>query len=208
MKKKETIVVNIIGGPGVGKSILASDVFSAIKRASITCEISHEYIKKKLREKALKAVESQIYIFAKQQFQLYSLRDEVDVIVTDSPIILSAVYDRTNCPYLKGLVLKENAKYHNLNYLLHRDENVPYETEGRYQDADGAKDIDKKVFDFLNEEGIIYKDVYGIDNDTLQTIVEDVKKLLKVESKGFKIDRILQSIPIMVKKILNGKEKK
>jgi len=77
MKNKPVIVINIIGGPGVGKSILTSEVFSSLKRDFVSCEISHEYIKKKLREKALKAVESQIYIFAKQQFQLFSMKDEV-----------------------------------------------------------------------------------------------------------------------------------
>jgi nicotinamide riboside kinase len=139
MKKKETIVINLIGGPGVGKSILTSDVFSALKREGITCDIAHEYIKKKLREKALKAVESQIYIFAKQQFQLFTLKDEVDVIVTDSPIILSAVYDKSKCQELRHLIIKEFNKYHNLNYLLVRDEDVEYEQEGRYQDLNGAK---------------------------------------------------------------------
>jgi DNA replication protein DnaC len=32
MKSKKLIVVNLIGGPGVGKSILASDLFSALKK--------------------------------------------------------------------------------------------------------------------------------------------------------------------------------
>lgn len=179
MKNKPVIVVNIIGGPGVGKSILTSDVFSALKKDFISCEISHEYIKKKLREKALKAVESQIYIFAKQQFQLFTLRDEVDVIVTDSPIILSAVYDKSKCQFLKGLVLKEFAKYENLNYLLLRNENVPYEREGRYQDENGAKEVDNEVRSFLTNENIEYKELYGIGEDSLNTILKDVKERLK-----------------------------
>lgn len=118
MKKKETIVVNIIGGPGVGKSILTSDVFSALKREGISCDIAAEYIKKKLREKALKAVESQIYIFAKQQFQLFTLKDEVDVIVTDSPIFFSAVYDKTKCPLLRALI---NPKTNEVTLGLEKD---------------------------------------------------------------------------------------
>ena len=61
-KKGETIVINVLGGPGVGKSILTSEIFAALKRDFISCEISHEYIKKKIREKALKAIESQIYL--------------------------------------------------------------------------------------------------------------------------------------------------
>lgn len=175
---KQVIVVNIIGGPGVGKSILTSDLFSALKREFISCDISHEYIKRKLREKALKAVESQIYIFAKQQFQLFSLKDEVEVIITDSPLIFSAVYDKTKCQHLKNLILKEFNKYDNLNYLLFRDEDVPYEQEGRYQDSEGAKKVDGQMVEFLNNEGIVYKPIYGIEKKTINTIVKDVKEKL------------------------------
>ena len=176
---KQVIVVNIIGGPGVGKSILTAELFAALKREQITCDISHEYIKRKLREKALKAVQSQIYIFAKQQFQLFSMKDEVGVIVTDSPLIFSAVYDKTKCPHLKSLILKEFNKYDNLNYLLLRDKDVPYEQEGRYQDAEGAKKVDNEMIEFLNAEGIVYKPVYGISKKTLNTIIKDVKQKLK-----------------------------
>jgi nicotinamide riboside kinase len=179
MKKKETIVVNIIGGPGVGKSILTSDVFSALKREGISCDIAAEYIKKKLREKALKAVESQIYIFAKQQFQLFTLKDEVDVIVTDSPIFFSAVYDKTKCPLLRALIMKEFHKYNTINYLVERDETQAYEEEGRYQNLDGAKKVDTQMVKFLAEENIEYTTVYGIGPKTIKNIVHDVLAELK-----------------------------
>ncbi len=182
-QEKQALIVNIIGGPGVGKSIIASDLFSALKRRFISSDISHEYIKKKLRERALKAVESQIYIFAKQQFQLYSMKDEVDVIITDSPLLLCAVYDKTKCPLLKGLILKEYNKYDNLNYLLLRNQDVPYEQEGRYQDAEGAKKVDIQMIEFLNNEGVEYKSVFGIGDDTLNIIVNDIKLKLGLNSE-------------------------
>ncbi len=105
-EEKKCVVVNIIGGPGTGKSILASEIFSKVKREGITCDVSWEYIKRKLREKALKVVQSQIYIFGKQQFQLFTMKDEVDVIITDSPILLNSVYDKSNCPLLKTFGFK------------------------------------------------------------------------------------------------------
>lgn len=179
MKKKETIVVNIIGGPGVGKSILTSEIFSELKREGISCDIAAEYIKKKLREKALKAIESQIYIFAKQQFQLYSLKNEVDVIVTDSPIFFSAIYDKSKCPMLRALIMKEFNKYNNINYLLLRDESFEYEQEGRYQDLAGAKLVDTQMTTFLDEEKIEYSTMHGIGSKTLKTIIADIKTSLK-----------------------------
>ncbi len=172
----KTIFVNLIGGPGTGKSILCKDVFSAIKRGYISCEESPEYIKKKLREQALKVVQSQIYIFAKQQFQQFSLQDTVEVAVTDSPIILSPIYDPTQCKFLRGLALKEYKKYRNIMYYIERDPNAKYEQEGRYQDLEGAKKIDAKIKTFLKKNKIKYKVLHGIGKDSLDTIVKDVQK--------------------------------
>lgn len=184
MYKKDCIVVNIIGGPGVGKSILTSEVFAELKRKFISAEISPEYIKKKLREKSLKAVQSQIYIFGKQQYQQFTMKDEVDVIVTDSPFILSSVYDSSKCSLLKALILQEFNKYNNLTYYIERDDNVPYEQEGRYQDSDGAKKVDTTVIDFLDKNSIDYKVVKGIGKNTLNGIIKDVTEKLNGQKEG------------------------
>ena len=178
MKEKEAIVVNIFGGPGTGKSILAAELFARLKKEFISCDISHEYIKTKLREKALKATESQIYIFGKQQFQLFCLKDEVDVIITDSPILFCTIYDKTECPYLRDLILKEYDKYNNLNTYLNRDLTVLYEQEGRYQDLNGAKLVDTKIYDFLIKQQIPIKEYYNILEDTITDIIKNIKEKL------------------------------
>ncbi|MEK6828530.1 MAG: AAA family ATPase [Nanoarchaeota archaeon] len=181
--KDKAIVVNLIGGPGTGKSILTSELFAEFKRRFVSSEISPEYIKKKLREKSQKAVQSQIYIFGKQQYQLFTMKDEVDVIVTDSPFIFSSIYDSTGCDELRTLIMKEFNKYNNLNYFIERDNVAPYEQEGRYQDLDGAKKVDATILDFLEDNGIEYKSVKGIGADTKRMIVKDVLKKLDEHRK-------------------------
>jgi nicotinamide riboside kinase len=176
--KKKCIVVNMIGGPGVGKSIIASEIFVQLKRNFVSCEISSEYIKRKIREDARKVVQNQIYIFAKQQFQLFGMKDNVDVIITDSPIFLSSVYDDTNCPHLRALIMKEFGNYKNLTYHIERDASVAYEQEGRYQDEAGAKLVDDKVKNFMIENQIEYKTLKGIGQDSLKFVVDDVMKNL------------------------------
>jgi len=177
-KKKEAIVVNLIGGPGCGKSIMAAKLFEKLKLKYISCDISMEYIKRKLREKALKVIESQIYIFGKQQFQLFTMKDEVEVIITDSPIILSAIYDKTECPHLKALILKEFNAYNNITYFIDRDETAEYEQEGRYQDLKGAKKVDKMVKKFMDKHKIPYKVITGIGKESRKTIIKDIIKEL------------------------------
>lgn len=178
-KKKQAIVVNLISGPGTGKSIITARLFEKLKLKYISCDISMEYIKRKLREKALKVIESQIYIFGKQQFQLFTMKDEVEVIITDSPIILSAIYDKTECPHLRALILKEFKSYKNMTYFIERDQKAKYEQEGRYQDLEGAKQVDKKVKKFMDDHKIPYKIIHGIGKESRKTILKDIQKELK-----------------------------
>lgn len=178
-KERVTLVVNLIGGPGTGKSILAAEIFATLKRDGITCDVAWEYIKRKLRENALKVVQSQIYLFGKQQFQLFTMKDELEVIVTDAPLLLFSYYDKTRCPYLKEMVINEYKKYNNLLYFIERDLSVGYETEGRYQDLEGAKQVDIELKAFLDENNIQYQVIKGIGSDSLQTVVKDIK--LKIQ---------------------------
>lgn len=182
--KKDAIVINIISGPGTGKSILTSDLFSLLKRKYISCEISSEYIKRKIREQAVKVLTNQVYIFAKQQFQLFSMKTDVDVVVTDSPFILCAIYDANECDIFKELVLKEFNKYNNLTYFIERDNNVEYEKEGRFQDLKGAKKVDIKVKKFLDDNKLPYTTVRGIGKKTLNKIIKDVEKELKNDKRN------------------------
>jgi len=178
MEKKEPIVINILGGPGVGKTIITSDLFSAIKRKFISCDVSREVIKDFLYEQSLKAIKDQLKIFTDQYFQLEVKKEDVDVVITDSPLIFCAIYDKDKCPFLKALILDRFNKCNNLNYHLLRDENIPYETQGRYQDIEGAKKVDDDVLKFLLEEKIPFKTVYGVGPDTLQIILHDVLEKL------------------------------
>ena len=184
MYKDDCIVVNLIGGPGVGKSILTAEIFAELKRRFVSAEISPEYIKKKLREKSEKAVQSQIYIFGKQQYQLFTMKDEVDVIVTDSPFIFCSIYDRTKNEELKNLILHEYNKYNNMNYLIFRDIDIPYEQEGRYQDADGARLVDDEIMSFLVENNLQCKIVKGIGVETKEVIINDIMKKLDEQRQG------------------------
>ena len=183
--KKQPIIINLIGGPGTGKSILTAELFAKLKRNYNTCEISSEYIKRKLREQAIKVVQNQIYIFAKQQFQLFSMRDEeqLDVVVTDSPFILCPIYDKTKCKWLKGLAIKEFKKYRNLTYFIERDASVKYEQDGRYQDLAGAKLVDKKIKKFLTTNKIKFKSINGIGQESMDIIIKDVTKELNKNGK-------------------------
>ena len=58
-----TLVVNLFGVPGAGKSTGAAYIFSCIKMAGINAELITEYAKDKVWERNDEAFRNQAYIF-------------------------------------------------------------------------------------------------------------------------------------------------
>ena len=77
---KKTLIVNLIGGPGSGKSTCASGIFYQLKKLGINCELALEFAKDKVWEESIKTLDDQFYIFGKQYHKLFRLMDKVDVI--------------------------------------------------------------------------------------------------------------------------------
>ena len=87
------ILVNLYGGPGSGKSTGAAYIFSKLKMAGVNAELVTEFAKEKVWEESKAVFENQAYIFGKQYFRISRCADQVDVIVTDSPLLLSVIYN-------------------------------------------------------------------------------------------------------------------
>jgi len=157
MNKNKTLVVNCLGGPGTGKSTMAASIFSALKWNCINCELVSEFAKDLVWEKRHKTFENQIYIFGKQHHKIYRLVGQVDIIVTDSPILLTPIYDLEKRECLKQLVLNEYHKVSNLNIFLNRKK--IYQPIGRNQNEDDAKLKDVEIKNFLKENNIPFFEI-------------------------------------------------
>lgn len=120
MENKNTIIVNLFAGPGAGKSTGAAYVFAKLKLAGIDCEYVSEFAKDKVWENNSEVFKNQFYITGKQSFKISRCFGKVDVIITDSPIALGAVYADTEG--LKLASLQEFNKYekNNLNVFIER----------------------------------------------------------------------------------------
>lgn len=158
MEQRKTYVINILGGPGIGKSTVAADVFAELKRRGYECELALEVAKEKVWEESYRTLDDQIYIFAKQYHRLWRLQGKVDFIITDSPLLLSMYYNknetlRTFNPFINEV----NSQFNNLNFVLLRT--TQYRTNGRMQTEDEAKAIDGRITDILAEHAIPYRKV-------------------------------------------------
>lgn len=146
--KNKTIVINLIGGPGSGKSTLAAGLFYELKKLGFNAEMSLEFAKDKVWEESIRTLDDQIYIFGKQYHKLWRLNNKVDIIITDSPLLVSLYYNQIESKYFDNFVIEQFNRFNNVTYFIERDEEN-YQEEGRLQTFEEAKDIDKKLIDIL-----------------------------------------------------------
>ena len=90
---KQTIVVNLYGQPSCGKSTGAAYIFSQLKMRGIDTELVTETVKDMVWEHNDDALTNQLYILGLHSQRFWRLRHQVRVIVTDSPILLTEIYN-------------------------------------------------------------------------------------------------------------------
>ena len=56
----DTLVINLCGGPGTGKSTLSANLFAKLKMAGVDVELAPEYVKDLVWEESFKKIENQI----------------------------------------------------------------------------------------------------------------------------------------------------
>lgn len=156
-------VINLFGGPGHGKSTMAAGIFHRLKLNGLNVELVTEYAKDMTFEDRKNILSDQIYILAKQNRRLERLRGKVDVVVTDSPLILGLLYAPTD--YYKTyepLAVELFNSYDNVNLYLTSSKGLEYKPEGRNQTEEEARKIHTDVRDLLDRLSLPYS-VLDID---------------------------------------------
>lgn len=127
------ILVNCFGAPSAGKSTGAAYIFAKLKMLGVNAELATEFAKDKVWEESKEVFNNQVYIFGKQFFKITRAEKKVDVIITDSPILLSVFYNKDERlgEEFNALVRKVFHSYDTMNYLILRDK--PYNPKGRFQ---------------------------------------------------------------------------
>jgi nicotinamide riboside kinase len=171
-----TLVINLTGGPGTGKSTLCAQLFYLLKSQDIDVEMATEYVKDLVFEESFKKIENQIYIFGKQHNRLYRLKNKVKVIITDSPLLNSIVYYTGNNPHFESLVIWEFNQMN--NFTLYLERSFEYVENGRMQSIDGAKKVDEIYKDLLDKYNIEYvslRSTYDVDQ-IVQSIIDKMNE--------------------------------
>ena len=178
---KNTKIVNLFGGPGVGKSTISSGLFYNLKKNHVECDCPYEFPKQVAWEENTSQISDQLYILANQHRGIVRSYGKVDYIILDSPILLSLAYkDGYNSPYPSShydssfdiMVLELFSKYDNINIFLERDEKT-FQQSGRLQNYEESLEFDEKIKMILDNNNFPYY-TYKVNNNT----VGDITKLI------------------------------
>lgn len=161
------VVINLFGGPGIGKSTVAAGVFSLLKMHGVSCELVTEYAKDLVWGEDFDTLSDQMHVTNTQFDRIDKLDGKVDFVITDSPIIQGSMY--TEDEGIKNYIKTLHDTFDNHNYLIVRNHN--YDPVGRNETLEEASALDKKVDDLLR--GKYYTHIHS-NHQGVNTIVHDI----------------------------------
>lgn len=172
-----TKVIGLIGGSGLGKSTTAAGLYYELKLRGLSVELVREYVKSWAWEGKKVGPYDQAYLFGKQTRYESLLYGKVDYIITDSPVVLSPIYeqfytgqsvvDQAALKYLSNAAEKGVKHYH---VILER--NKPFDTRGRYETEDQARAVDAFVPKWLTDNNVSYVKSVASDRERVQEIID------------------------------------
>lgn len=186
MQYENTIVINLVAGPCAGKSTIASGIFYKLKMKGIDCEQTLEYAKDRVWEGSYSTMDDQIYMFGKQYHRVWRLNHKVQVIISDSPLILSIHYAKFQSKYFENFVIEQFKAFNNVTYFIERD--TEYNENGRVHSLEDAKKADQELKDILDKNDIKYSTVKT--TEATDIITDQIMEMLK-KQKEIKKDSVV-----------------
>jgi len=142
-------VINLFGSPGTGKSTTAAGLFFLMKHKGMKVELINEYAKELVWAERHHALSDQIYILAKQNAKLERLRNKVDWVITDSPLLFGLIYKPEDYyAHFTNLLFELWLSYDNECFFLRRTK--PYIKLGRTQTESESDALATKISNLLD----------------------------------------------------------
>lgn len=175
MTTENKLLLNLLSGPHGGKSTLAAEIYMALKKKHYAVEYVNEFAKELIYADHTSALPNQVYVFANQLYKIECAYKHNQIVITDSPILLSAIYHPEYSEILPALVVEQYQKFNNFNILLTRSVEREHCMVGRVHSLSESVSIDNDIKFFLEEMEIEYMDYDAIHTpiEKLITVIED-----------------------------------
>ena len=226
-RDKTPVVINGYGGPGAGKSTACMEITAALKKAGYGAEYVQEYAKELVYDKNMEMLDgsakNQFEILKEQTRRVDRLYDQVDFIVTDSPILLNEIYNKELTPEYRDIVGKIQNSYSNFSFFIERDASN-FEEEGRIHNLAESIQKDQEIRDMLLDNDIKYKtynhenineivndainyyESYNLMNDRKSEIIRDAEKISMTYSDAATFRMAMKGQKSAIEKFMNDEE--
>lgn len=161
MRMYPTKVINIIGGPGCGKSMFSAAIVLQLHLAGKTVETIPDHAKALVWQRNFEVLKNQ-YFIAQRQFEMLNLLDgQVQFLITESSLPQVLYYNENYEPNIcdvaktRAQILAWHGMQDNVNVLIERGEKR-YVRAGRFQEEEQARAVDHGLRALLDREGLAY----------------------------------------------------
>jgi len=180
---RATLVVNLYAGAGAGKTTCAWLIAGELKKRNIVTEYVSEYAKELVWDNNTALLngsyDNQLSVLSEQYRRIHRLIGKVDVVVTDSPLLLSGMYVKENHDKFNAVVLSMYNECDNFNLFINRGEY--YEQAGRIHSLEQSVEIDNNIKAFLDNNNV-YFGTY--QHSTLDIVVNNIQTSLERLQRG------------------------
>lgn len=153
-----TTLINFLGSPSSGKSVLGTSLYSELKTRDYEVEFVNEFVKTWTYTGRKVNKFGQYFIFGMETENQQRLFNKVDYIIADSPVMLTAFYQHfywgsdsliIPCKEFYELAKEEGIKV--VNIFI--DRKFKYNPKGRFQTEEESNEVRKELLQWLPANG-------------------------------------------------------
>lgn len=170
MRLHPTRVINIIGGPGCGKSLFTAAIVLYLTLHHKSVELIPDFAKALVWQKDYEALKNQ-YRIAQQQYNMMALLDgQAQYLINECSLpqlmFYNEYYDDNICDVAKthAHMLGWYKQFNNVNVLIDRADQ-PYVHTGRFQSEEQAREVDRGLRGTLARHGMPFTQLKPVVTD-------------------------------------------
>ncbi len=181
------IIVNLFGGPGIGKSRVALELTGRLKSQGFDAEYVDEWIKEAAWLGYHDLFNQPDVIAANQRRKLETVKQHCTIVVTDCPLILTVPYAKYNVkkwPHesFSAMVTTLFNQYNNYNVWLERNPTI-FKQTGRRETLSDATKLDSLIKEFIDNNVKIDISCKN-DSAVIETIENNLVKRMTQHLQG------------------------